>query len=374
MPREGGRRRSIIARMHDDWIDRPAAPREGEALDADALGAYLERELGVEGPIEVAQFPRGFSNLTYSVRCADRDLILRRPPFGATVGSAHDMGREHRILSRLAPIYAKAPAPVVYCEDLAVLGAPFYLMERVRGVILRAGMPTEMNPAPELMADIAASWVETLAELHSLDYQRAGLSDLGRPRGYVRRQVEGWSERYRRSATDHVPAVERAATWLADHLPGETRASLVHNDFKYDNVVLDAGDWSRIVAVLDWEMATIGDPLMDLGTSLGYWVDPDDPPALKDLRLSPTDLPGNPGRSEIAALYAAASGRDLGDLVFYYVFGLFKIAVIVQQIYSRYRSGLTGDPRFARLDVAVASCGVGAVQAIERGRIDRLYD
>jgi aminoglycoside phosphotransferase (APT) family kinase protein len=359
--------------MSEDWIDRPAAPRRGEDLDTGALLAYLQRELGVEGPIEVAQFPRGFSNLTYSVRTANRDLVLRRPPAGTGAGSAHDMGREHRILSRLAPAYAKAPTPVIYCDDEAILGTPFYLMERVEGVILRAGMPAEMNPAPELMADIAASWVETLAELHAVDYQGAGLEDLGRPQGYVRRQVEGWSQRYRRAATDFVPTVERAASWLADHLPAESSPSLVHNDFKYDNVVLDAADWSRIVAVLDWEMATVGDPLMDLGTALGYWVDPDDPPALRDLRLSPTDLAGNPRRSEIAACYAAASGRDLGDLVFYYVFGLFKIAVIVQQIYSRYRMGLTHDARFAGLDAAVASCGEGAVQAIARKRIDRLY-
>ena len=360
--------------MTQAWLDRPAPPRAGEQLDAEALATFLELRLGLSGPVEIAQFPCGFSNLTYSVRAGDRDLILRRPPFGAQIKSAHDMGREHRILSGLSPVYPKAPTPVAYCGDESVLGARFYLMERVRGVILRAGMPAAMNPPPEMMRRIAAGWVATLVELHAVDYQAAGLGDLGHPEGYVQRQIAGWTERYRRAATDDVPTLDRTALWLAAHRPAEGPASLVHNDFKYDNVVLDAQQWSRVVAVLDWEMATLGDPLMDLGTALGYWVDPEDPPELQALQLSPTTLPGNWGRVEVAEQYARATGRDLGDLVFYYVFGLFKIAVIVQQIYRRYRDGQTQDRRFKDLDQAVASCGRTAVQAIERGRIDRLYE
>jgi len=359
--------------MTETWLDRPAPPRAGEELDAGALEAYLEHELGLAGPLVLAQFPRGFSNLTYSVKAGGRDLILRRPPFGAKIKSAHDMGREHRVLSRLAPVYAMAPRPVAFCDDPGVLGAPFYLMERVEGVILRAGMPEAMHPAPDVMSNIAANWVKALADLHAVDYRAAGLEDFGRPEGYVRRQVDGWAERYRRAATDEVPSLDRTAAWLACHRPAEGAAALVHNDFKYDNVVLDAQEWSRILAVLDWEMATIGDPLMDLGTALGYWIDPDDPPALQALQLSPTTLPGNWGRAEVAERYALAAGRSLSDLVFYYVFGLFKIAVIVQQIYHRYRQGLTQDERFKDLDLAVASCGQTAAQAIDRQRIDRLY-
>jgi aminoglycoside phosphotransferase (APT) family kinase protein len=230
-----------------------------------------------------------------------------------------------------------------------------------------------MHPRPEVMAGIADAWVATLAELHAVDFDAAGLADLGRPEGYARRQVEGWTERYRRAATSAVPEIDATAMWLAEHLPRENRASLVHNDFKYDNVVLDARDWTRLVAVLDWEMATLGDPLMDLGTSLGYWIDPDDPPAMHALRLSPTSLPGNPDRLAIAQAYAEASGRPVDDLVFHYVFGLFKIAVIVQQIYRRYHDGKTRDPRFAALDRAVAACGTAAGQAMAKGRIDRLW-
>ncbi len=360
--------------MPPSWIDRPKAPREGETLDRAKLTSYLESILGPISELEVAQFPSGFSNLTYALSVDGRDLVLRRPPFGAKIKTAHDMGREHRILSGLAPVYPKAPAPVAYCEDPEVLGAPFYLMERVEGVILRSGMPSEMEPAPQLMAAVAGAWAVTLAELHAVDYEAAGLADLGRPAGYVERQVAGWARRYDNARTDDVPEIEATAAWLARQTPPENPPALIHNDFKYDNVVLDPADWSRVLAVLDWEMATLGDPLMDLGTSLGYWVDADDPPALQQLQLSPTTLPGNPGRVEVAELYARAAGQDLGDLVFYYVYGLFKIAVIVQQIYRRYRQGLTQDRRFADLDRAVRGCGVAAAQAIARQRIDRLFD
>lgn len=359
---------------NETWTDQPSTVRRGEELDAERLAAYLREEIpGSEGELAVEQFPRGFSNLTYLLRLGERELVLRRPPFGSKVKSAHDMGREHRILSRLAPVYPKAPRPLAYCEDESVLGAPFYVMERVRGVILRPQMPAEMTPSPDTMARVAESFVDTFVELHAVDFEAAGLDGIGRPEGYARRQVEGWTKRWQGSKTDDVPQIEKVARWLADNVPPEAGASLIHNDFKYDNVVLDAGDWSRVRAVLDWEMATVGDPLMDLGTSLGYWIDPDDPPEMKGLRLSPTTLPGNPTRHEVAELYAAKSGRDLGDVVYYYVYGLFKIAVIVQQIYYRYQKGLTQDPRFAALGAAVAGCGHAALQAIAQGRIDRLF-
>ncbi len=356
------------------WVDQPRAVREGEGLDTERLQAYLEEHLPeASGTLSVEQFPSGFSNLTYLIRLDEQEFVLRRPPFGTNVKGAHDMGREYTILAHLSPVYPKAPRPLVYCDDISVLGAPFYVMERVEGVILRPVMPDGMIPPPERMARIAEAFVDTFAELHAVDFKAAGLGELGRPEGYVRRQVEGWTKRYRRARTDDVPEVERMAAWLNEHQPLESAAALIHNDYKYDNLVLDPADWSRVRAVLDWEMTTLGDPLMDLGSSLGYWVDPDDPPAMQQLRLSPTTLPGNPTRAELVERYAQASGRDVGDAVFYYVYGLFKLAVIVQQIYYRYKHGHTQDPRFARLIDAVRGCGYAAVQAIEKGRIDRLF-
>jgi aminoglycoside phosphotransferase (APT) family kinase protein len=360
--------------MGDDWIDRPQAVREGEELDTARLAAFLVERLGeLDGPLEVRQFPRGFSNLTYLLRAGSRELVLRRPPIGAAVKSGHDMGREHRILSRLSAVYGKAPAPLAFCDDPAVLGAPFYVMERVEGVILRPRMPAEMRPPPERMAAISGGFVETLAELHAVDFAAAGLGELGRPEGYVRRQVDGWAGRYEKARTDDVPEMTEVAAWLDARAPAESGAALIHNDFKYDNLVLDPDDGTRVIAVLDWEMATIGDPLMDLGTRLGYTVDHDDPPELRGLALSPTLLPGNPSRAELVARYEQASGRAVGEPVFYYVYGLFKIAVIVQQIYARYRAGHTRDPRFARLIDGVRACARVALAAATRGRLDRLF-
>ena len=315
---EDGKRRAAI--------DQPTAVRPGEELDVTALAAYLRSELRLDAAdLEIAQFPSGYSNLTYLLRVAGREIVLRRPPFGSTVKSAHDMGREHRILSALAGGYGKVPRPLAYCDDQAVIGAPFYLMERVRGVILRSSTVARTRPEPAVMRSIAGAFLDTLVELHAVNCEEVGLGDLGRPEGYVRRQVEGWSQRWTRARTDEVPEMDVAARWLADRQPPEADVALIHNDFKYDNLVLDLAAEPRVAAVLDWEMATLGDPLMDLGTSLGYWVEAGDPIAMRQLALSPTTLDGNPGRLEIAQRYAAASGRPVGerDLVFYYVFGLF---------------------------------------------------
>lgn len=355
---------------------RPVRP--GEEIDAAALGAWLAEHLPEIGdaPLAVEQFPGGHSNLTYllkaSVKTGERELVLRRPPFGSKVKTAHDMGREHRVLSRLWTVYPKAPRALAHCDDPGVIGAPFYVMERVRGVILRQQKaPAGIDLDAPTMQRISAAAVDGLAALHAVDYAAAGLGDLGRPAGYVERQVSGWTERWRGSRTDDVPDIDRAASWLADHLPTETGAALLHNDYKYDNLVLSP-DLSSIAAVLDWEMATIGDPLMDLGTSLGYWIDADDDPALRMLPAGPTTLPGNLGRAGVVERYAAASGRDVSGILFYYVFGLLKIAVIAQQIYYRYKQGLTHDERFAAMIGGVRLLGRTAARAIEAGRIDRL--
>lgn len=356
------------------WIDVPGPVRPGEALDSERLAAYLAGALSGAGggPLEVEQFPSGYSNLTYLVRLGGRSLVLRRPPPGVAIATAHDMAREYRILSRLHPVYPKAPRPLVFCGDAEVLGAPFYVMERVEGVILRRGIPDAMVPGPALAGRIARSLVRTLAELHAVDYRAAGLGDLGRPEGYPRRQIEGWTRRYRAAATDRVEDAEWVAAWLSENVPERSGAALIHNDFKHDNVVLDPSDWSRVIAVLDWEMATLGDPLMDLGTTLAYWIQADDPPDVREARLGPTTWPGTPTRVDIVEEYARASGRDVGQIVFHYAYGLFKVAVIVQQLHARYVSGRTADPRYARLIEGVRALSVLARRSIQKGRIDDL--
>jgi aminoglycoside phosphotransferase (APT) family kinase protein len=357
-------------------LDAPAPVRPGEELDLGALAEYLRRRLpeagvrvAADAELVLEQFPSGWSNLTYLLRFGDLELVLRRPPFGNVVRSAHDMAREHRVLAALAPVWELAPRPYLLCEDEAVIGAPFYVMERVRGVILRRELPAGVELPPMRARELSESLIDGLAGLHGLDYAAAGLGGLGRPEGYARRQVEGWAERYRRARTDDHPALERAAAWLAAHLPAESGAALVHNDYKYDNLVLDPaflddpGRPARLRAVLDWEMCTVGDPLLDLGTTLGYWVEANDPPEMRAMAMGPTALPGSLTRRELAERYAEKTGADLGDLAFHHAFGLFKIAVIIQQIYARYAAGKTRDSRFAGLDRAVGMFGRMAARA-----------
>jgi aminoglycoside phosphotransferase (APT) family kinase protein len=348
--------------------DAPRPVRAGEEVDAAALGGYLTERLGWRGPITVEQFPGGHSNLTYLVRHGAEAYVLRRPPFGTQVKTAHDMGREHRVLSRLAPVYPQAPRPILYCEDAAVIGAPFYLMERRRGVILRKDLPAGLTVDPPAARRLCELLVDALVELHAIDYAAAGLDDLGRPAGYVERQVRGWTERYQGAATDDIPAVTEVAAWLAAHRPADGAPALIHNDFKFDNLLLTP-QLDRITGVLDWEMATIGDPRMDLGTSLSYWVEADDPPAMHLLRFGLTTLPGMMTRREVAARYAERSGRDLGDAVFYYAYGLFKTSVVAQQIYVRYAKGLTKDPRFSVFIHGVRALAEQAQRAIAAGAL-----
>jgi aminoglycoside phosphotransferase (APT) family kinase protein len=365
--------------------DRPAPVRAGEELPVDRLTAWLRANLvppPPDAPLAVEQFPGGHSNLTYLLRWGDdgeSQMVLRRPPFGATIKTAHDMGREYRVLSRLQGA-AKAPRALAACADVAVIGAPFFLMQRVAGVILRRPrLPAGLDLAPDRLRLLSEALVDALVELHACDYAAAGLADLGSPAGYVARQVSGWTERWHRAKTDPQPDVDAAAAWLAGHLVRRTpavearQAALLHNDFKYDNLVLTA-PLDGIAAVLDWEMATLGDPLMDLGTSLAYWPDADDEEALRRLPVGPTALPGSLSRAAVVERYARGSGRDVAEILFYYVFGLFKVAVIAQQIYHRYRSGLTRDERFAALGDGVRLLGRTASQAIARRRIDRLWD
>ena len=354
----------------DDVLDQAAPVRVGEELPEAELGAYLRRHLPeIPGPLVVEQFARGFSNLTYLLRLGETELVLRRAPFGNSVESAHDMGREYRVLSRLWAVYPAAPRPLVFCEDRDVMGTPFYVMERRRGVILRQRLPTGLMIDPPTARRLSTALIDELAGLHAVDYRAAGLGDLGKPDGYVARQVAGWAGRFDKARTHDLFAMDRVALWLAAHQPRESEAVLIHTDFKYDNLVLDPRDLTRVAAVLDWEMATLGDPLMDLGTTLGYWVQADDPAPLRLAATGPTALPGSLTRRELAARYAERTGRRVDEVLFYYVFGLYKIAAIVQQIYARYVRGHTSDARFARLDELVAVLAAQADRAVEGGRL-----
>jgi aminoglycoside phosphotransferase (APT) family kinase protein len=350
--------------------DAAGPPRPGEELDPGAVAAYLERELpGFAAPMEVAQFPGGASNLTYLLRAGTKEWVLRRPPFGTRARSAHDMGREYRILSRIHGAFPYAPRPVLFCADRGVLGEEFYIMERLRGLILRRELPAGMSLSPAQAAELCRNLVDVHVELHTVDYEAAGLAELGRPEGYVARQVSGWSERYRTARTDDVPDNEALMAWLEANRPPEApRAAIIHNDYKFDNVVLNEVDGRlRITGVLDWEMATLGDPLMDLGASLAYWVQADDPKPLQQIRMLPTHLPGMMRRAELVEYYCARAGLVLRAFDFYYVYGLFRLAVIVQQIYYRYVLGQTKNPRFAPFGQFCAVLSAAA-EAVAGGR------
>jgi aminoglycoside phosphotransferase (APT) family kinase protein len=344
-------------------VDATRAVRAGEELDAQKLARYL----GVDA-VEVTQFPSGHSNLTYLVKSGDREWVLRRPPFGSTVKTAHDMGREYRILSHLNAVYPLAPRPFSYCDDVEIIGAPFYVMQRIKGVILRKDPPPELLP-PAVARGLGEAFVDNLAALHALDYRQAGLGDLGKPEGYVERQVRGWAERYRNARTDDIADMEFLEHWLLEKMPRETGAALIHNDYKYDNLVLDSNDLTRIIGVLDWEMSTVGDPLMDLGTALGYWVQADDTDELQAVRFCATTVPGSLTRRELVSRYAERTGRDIRDMLFYYCFALFKTAGVAQQIYVRFKKGLTQDPRFGAMILGVRVLSMTARRAIEAGHI-----
>jgi len=309
-----------------------APVREGEALDTKALASYL----GVDG-LTVEQFPGGHSNLTYLVRTQDREYVLRRPPLGPVAPKAHDMAREYAILKAVHPHFPPAPEVYGVCEDPGVIGAVFFLMERRRGIVIRGEMP---SPWAAEGGRISRAFVDCLVALHAIDIERHGLTALGKPDGYLERQVRGWTDRWNRAKTEEMPAMERVVRWLADCLPPSPPATLIHNDYKLDNLMLDPADPARIVAVLDWEMATVGDPLSDLGLTLCYWT-------LTDGRERVvTTQPGWHTPQQLVDYYAARTGRDVSRITYYEVLGIFKLAVILQQIYFRWARGQTRDERF----------------------------
>ena len=346
--------------------------RKGEELPEIPLKKYL-KEINliedVNSDLFIQQFTHGYSNLTYLLKIEDKDYVLRKPPKGA-IKRGHDMHREFKVQSCIHNTFAKAPKMYGFSDDEKILGSDFYIMEKIEGIILNFKEAKTRNIIRSDYKKIANSWLDTLVELHSLDYDAIGLSDLGKPEGYVERQVNNWGKQYLKAKTDEYPEAEMVMQWMRNHQPKKYDYCLIHNDFKYDNVVFKNDTWEEISAVLDWEMATLGDPLMDLGTSLGYWTVATDHDFVKQGIPSPTIFEGNPVRSEIAKMYAEKSGRNLDNLVFYYVFGLFKIAVIAQQIYFRYKKGWTTDPRFANLNKAAELCCKLALKAIKTKSID----
>jgi aminoglycoside phosphotransferase (APT) family kinase protein len=348
---------------------------QNETPNAIRLSNYLHQNNLIQDPtipLQITPFTNGYSNLTYLLETEDQSFVLRRPPVGA-IKRGHDMGREFKVLSKLNPTFAKAPKAFVYSDDESIIGAPFYLMEKVEGIILTAKEARRRNIPPAGFRTIANSWLDTFVELHQVDYKAIGLADLGQPEGYVSRQVSNWGKQYLQAATMDIPEAQKLMAWMEAHQPTQYDHCLIHNDFKYDNIVFTNDNWDEVKAVLDWEMCTLGDPLMDLGTSIAYWIMAADHPMMLQGIPSPTALEGNPGRTEIVQGYAEKSGRDVGQLVFYYVYGLFKIATIAQQIFYRYNKGLTNDPKFAQLYKAAQLLCVTAWQAVQKNRIDRLF-
>jgi aminoglycoside phosphotransferase (APT) family kinase protein len=344
--------------------------RRGEELNEANLQAFLREHLKVKtDEIEISQFPAGSSNLTYCVHIGGEEYVLRRPPFGNQVKSAHDMSREFNVLSRLSEIYKPAPKPLIYCADENVIGSEFYLMERRKGLIIRGKSPQTLENSPELQRKVCESFIENLAALHALDYEKIGLGDLGKPVGYAQRQVEGWTKRYFNAKTDAHAELEKAIEWLNANIPKTSGAALVHNDYKFDNLMLNPENLTEIVAVLDWEMTTTGEPLMDLGTTLGYWMSKEAGAEMLSMPFNPRVLMENISRRELVEIYAEKSGRDTSEMLFYYVFGTFKIAAIAQQIYFRFYKGFTQDKRFATFNQFVKALGKIALYAIEKGEI-----
>ena len=324
--------------------------RTSENLDWQRLAEYLRRELPNLGDaeMEVEQFPGGHSNLTYLVRFGDTEMVLRRPPFGPVPPRAHDMARESRVLSAVHAHFPLAPRPLLLCEDSSVIGSVFYVMERRRGIVIRNDEPPPIAGDVGLRGRISASIVDTLADLHAIDVGAHGLDSLGKPAGFVARQIRGWTERWHGSKTTEIPEMESLAGWLQHHTPADPeRPSLVHGDYKLDNVMLDAARPENLVGVFDWEMSAIGDPLVDVGILLCYWVHAAS--AGDDAIATVTTRPGWFGREEILARYASRSVRNLDAIGLYEVFAVFKLAVVIQQIYARFVRGQTDDPRFEQL-------------------------
>ena len=338
--------------MSTQFIDEAKSLRTSDAFDVQAVHQWLNTQgydFGEQLP-EVKQFSGGASNLTYHLKYdetyPDNDLILRRPPVGKKAAGAHDMQREYSVMARLKPVYPYVPKMIAFCEDERILGSEFYIMQRMRGIIPRANLPKGMRLTPEQARTLCYSVVDKLIELHQVDIHQAALTDLGKGEGYVQRQVSGWSKRYQDAKTWNVPSFKKVMQWLHAHQPQDVATCLIHNDYRMDNLVLDADNLGEIIGVLDWEMCTLGDPMMDLGGALAYWIEATDGKMMLGIRRQPSHLPGMLTRKEIVEYYCEKMNFDASQWPFYEVFGIFRLAVIAQQIYYRYHHKQTDNPAF----------------------------
>lgn len=336
--------------MQDDTID----VRPDERIDAISLAAYLRGKLpGTENHLSIRQFGGGAANLTYLLDYGAHEYVLRRPPLGPVAKSAHDMAREYKVLSVLYRAFPYAPQAFLYCEDAQIIGADFFVMERRHGIVVRRSIPSQFDGLPDAQLRMSEALVDALAAFHAVDYQALGLADLGKPAGFVERQIEGWYRRWQKAKLHDLPEMDAVYTWLKNNLPAAPGASLVHNDFKLDNIMLSASNPGQVVAIFDWDMCTLGDPLSDLGALLSYWSEPGDPPYLQALAMMPVGGMGFMTREELVQRYAQKSGRSVSNINFYHSLGLFRLTVIIAQIYIRYKRGQTQDKRFAAFEVMI---------------------
>ncbi|MDY6468743.1 phosphotransferase family protein [Acinetobacter faecalis] len=352
-------------------IDIGGNVRNGEELDDRAVGNWLiEHGEDISGPVEVTQYSGGASNWTYRLKYENADLILRRPPTGTKAKSAHDMSREYHVQRALAEHYPVVPEMVLLCQDESVIGCDFYVMKRIEGIIPRANLPKEINFDELQTRELCTNFIDKLIELHQVPYEGTDLEKLGKGDGYCQRQVDGWDSRYEKAKTINVPSFKYVRQWLKDHVPSDSKTCVIHNDWRFDNVILDPENPSKIIGVLDWEMATLGDPLMDLGSSLAYWVEESDNAIFKATRRQPTHLKGMFTRAEVVEYYLNKTGLKTDNWTFYEVFGIFRLAVIAQQIYYRYYHKQTNNPAFKDFWIVIHALHIRALKLIGLQKIE----
>ncbi|MDX1414444.1 MAG: phosphotransferase family protein [Candidatus Promineifilaceae bacterium] len=345
--------------MKDDTI----SVRPDERFDVDRLAAYLKSKLpGSGNQLKVRQFGGGAANLTYHLNFGSHEYVLRRPPLGPVAKTAHDMSREFKVLSVLHKAYPYAPKAHLYCTDPDVIGADFFVMERRHGVVVRRSIPAQFAGLTDGPRRMSVALIDALVDFHAVDYHALGLEDLGHPQGFVERQIEGWYRRWQKAKLQELPEMDAVHAWLKDNQPRTTSFSLVHNDFKLDNVMLDDHDPGHVVAVFDWDMCTLGDPLSDLGALLSYWIEPEDPPYFQALAMMPLGDLGFLSRQELVERYGQKSGRSVDNINFYHALGLFRVTVIIAQIYYRYHHGQTRDERFAALGMVIPMTARAALE------------
>ncbi|WP_026695731.1 phosphotransferase family protein [Peribacillus kribbensis] len=344
--------------MPDQALSQTILVRKGEELNIPLLEEFLHSHVpGLpDGSLEIRQFSAGHSNLTYELSIGNWQAVLRRPPLGPVAPKAHDMQREFFILHEVHPLFGPAPVPILFSENPKITGSPFLLMERKQGVVIDSAFPEGIKVDRKLCRRISSLMVDRLVELHDLDYQKTRLLDISRPEGFMERQVHGWVSRYQKAQTENIQEVEKLTTWLVGHIPAASESSLIHYDFKLNNAMFNES-LTEMTGLFDWEMSTVGDPLADLGAAMSYWTEEHDPPLLKTGLGKPpvTVMEGFMTRQQFMEEYAKKSGRDITHMNFYLTFAYFKLAVIAQQIFYRYKKGQTQDPRFAHFDTFVKS-------------------